>query len=517
MGLRNVRGQALIVYSCSAVFFSAGCSGSGEIIGGTGGAFTTGGSSGGVKTATGGSSSSSTNSENSGGAQQQGGSSASATATRSSGGSKTGTGGTRNVETSGTGGAVQNSGGAKSSTGGASAVSGGSNTGGRTSVATGGTSTATSAGSGGHTVSTGGAGLGGNSDGTAGHSAALGGNGGSAGSSSLAATGGTTTSSSASGAAAIVPDPSWTCGMPNGIPVPSLGELALTVTLDIDKKYDVGATQFGNRKLYTVKSGKLEGQQVQATVLTGGMELELTLSTGSVELEEINVLKASDGTLIYMRTCGVAPAGDQEVRIVPDFEVATSSKLASLNTGKYAGTRSIDVAGGKIVLKIYDISKLTVAEPKVQIKDPASVTNQSWECSTATGGKGSTLFTESVTLGSSLSVGTSKNGNRNIIPITGGTVTGGTLLSSLSGSVVSAGADYQLIGGANAKLDARYALASKDGEVIVVRNCGPMGSLIPTFEARADGPYAVLNTNKYVSGDPAGATGGVSITFYERK
>ncbi|WP_437998712.1 DUF3237 domain-containing protein [Sorangium sp. So ce185] len=318
------------------------------------------------------------------------------------------------------------------------------------------------------------------------------------------------------GEATIVPDPSWTCGMPGGIPLPTRGELVFRATLQLGEIHDVGTTQFGRRRLLDVKGGTLEGDKIQATFLTGGMDLELTLSNGSIELEQINILKASDGSLIYLRSCGVAPAGDSVVRVVPDFEVATSSPLAWLNTGKFAGTRVVDAEAGTIQFDVYDISDVAAAEPKIQLKDPEGVPHQSWECSTATGARGSSVFTETVTLGSSISVGASKRGTRNIIPITGGTVTGGMLLSGLSGSVLPGGADYQLIG-ASTVLDARYALSSSDGEVIVVRNCGPFGALVPVFETRADGPYAILNTKSYVSSDPGGAAGGVSLTFYERK
>ncbi|WP_437724756.1 DUF3237 domain-containing protein [Sorangium sp. So ce861] len=321
---------------------------------------------------------------------------------------------------------------------------------------------------------------------------------------------------SGSGDATIVPDPSWTCGMPDGIPLPTRGELVFRATLELGETHDVGTTQFGRRRLLDVTGGTLEGDKIQATFLTGGMDLELTLSNGSVELEEINILRASDGTLILLRTCGVAAAGDSVVRIVPDFEVAQSSSLAWLNTGKFAGTRVVDAEAGTIQLDVYDIADVAAAEPKVQLKDPEGVPHQSWECSTATGARGSSVFTETVTLGSSISVGASKRGTRNIIPITGGTVTGGMLLSGLSGSVLPGGADYQLIGSSTI-LDARYALSSSDGEVIVVRNCGPFGALVPVFETRADGPYAILNTKSYVSSDPGGAAGGVSLTFYERK
>jgi hypothetical protein len=127
-----------------------------------------------------------------------------------------------------------------------------------------------------------------------------------------------------------------------------------------------------------------------------------------------------------------------------------------------------------------------------------------------TGGKGASVFTENVTLGSSLSIGTSKRGNRNIIPITGGSVSG-----KVNGTVVYGGGDYQLVGGTT-KLDARYVISS-NGDFVIVRNCGPIGALVPLFETRADGPYAFLNANTFVSSDPGSGSGGVSITFYERQ
>ncbi|WP_437738209.1 DUF3237 family protein [Sorangium sp. So ce1335] len=383
------------------------------------------------------------------------------------------------------------------------------------STTSGGSGATTGTGGGAGTGTGGGAGTGGGTTGSGG-AAGTGGSTGSTGGMAGTGGGGSSGSSGGSGEATIVPDPSWTCGMPDGIPLPTLGELVFRATLELGETHDVGTTQFGNRRLLDVKGGTLTGDNIEATFLTGGMELELTLSNGSVELEEINILRASDGSLIYLRSCGVAAAGDEVVRIVPDFEVPNSSPLAWLNTGKFAGTRVVDAAAGTIQIDVYDIAGVAAGEPKIKLTDPEGVPDQTWECSTATGARGDSVFTETVTLGSSLSVGASKRGTRNIIPITGGTVTGGTLLRGLSGSVLPGGADYQLIG-ANTVLDARYALASSDGEVIVVRNCGPFGALVPVFETRADGPYAILNTKSYVSSDPGGAAGGVSLTFYERR
>jgi hypothetical protein len=118
------------------------------------------------------------------------------------------------------------------------------------------------------------------------------------------------------------------------------------------------------------------------------------------------------------------------------------------------------------------------------------------------------VFTENVTLGTSLSIANAKRGSRNIIPITGGTTTG-----KVAGAILNGGADYQLSG----SLDAWYTLAPSNTDLILVRNCGPMGNLIPWFETRTDGDYNFLNANTFISSDPGGGSGGVGITFYERK
>jgi chitodextrinase len=321
------------------------------------------------------------------------------------------------------------------------------------------------------------------------------------------------TTTAGTGDATIVPASGWACGMSGGIPPPTQGTLVFRATLQLGNTQNVGATQYGQRRVLDVKGGTVTGSRISATVLTGGFDFELTLSNGVVEQEQIDMLRASDGTLIYLRTCGVAPAGSSEVRIVPDFEVSTSSSLAWLNTGKFAGTRTVNASAGTMQLDVYDVSSVSTGSNRIQISKPSGVPAQPWDCSTVTGSKGASVFTETVTLGSSLSVGTTKRGTRNVIPITGGTVSG-----RLNGTIVPGGADYQLTAsGSSTKLDAKYVLASNDGEFVVVRNCGPFGALIPQFETRASGPYSFLNSNNYVSSDPGGATGGVSITFYQRQ
>jgi hypothetical protein len=260
-----------------------------------------------------------------------------------------------------------------------------------------------------------------------------------------------------------------------------------------------------------VSGGSITGDKLKGTVLTGGLDYELTLSTGAMELEEVLIWKTSDNVTIFTRICGVAAAGDSVVRIVPDIEAPTSGSYAWLNTTKLVGTRVVDPAGNKITLDVYDVSKVTVADPKVQLKDPTGVPNVSWNCVTASGSNGATVFTENVTLGSTVTVSNAKRGSRNIIPITGGTTTG-----KVAGKILNGGADYQLAGSGSTTLDARYTLAPSNGEFIIVRNCGPINGLIPVFEARTDGSFAFLTTGKFLSSAPGGGAGGVSITFYER-
>jgi Protein of unknown function (DUF3237) len=358
-----------------------------------------------------------------------------------------------------------------------------------------------SGGSGGASSSVGG------SSGDGGTNNSAGANAGSAGSSA----GGVNQAGGSNTGTTLVPDALWACGKPDGLVDPTRGELVFKTTLNAGTVRDVGLTQYGKRRATDITGGTISGDKLDATFLPGGLDYELTLSNGVVELEQVGMLKAKDGALVYLRTCGVAPAGDALVRLVPDFEAPKNSSVAWLNTGSFVGTRRLDAAGKTIELAVYDVSKVAADAPKLQLKAPTDAPHQPWDCAKASGSKSTEVFTETVTLGGSLAVGESKRGTRNVIPITGGTISG-----KLTGSIVSAGADYQLVGGTTT-LDARYVLSTNDGEVVVVRNCGPFGALIPQFETRAAGPYAFLNSGKFISSDPGSAAGGVKITFFELK
>ena len=159
--------------------------------------------------------------------------------------------------------------------------------------------------------------------------------------------------------------------------------------------------------------------------MPGGLDFQLSFSNGGMEIEEILVLRTGDGKYIYLRSAGTA-ADRSDVRMVPDFEAPSASSYGWLNTGKYAGRRSLDLAAKTMKISVYDVSGVATVPnttDSVQVTKPADVQDQPWDYRKATAEekRGDQLISENVTLGASQSVGATKKGNRNIIPITGGT------------------------------------------------------------------------------------------------
>jgi hypothetical protein len=314
-------------------------------------------------------------------------------------------------------------------------------------------------------------------------------------------------------ATVIVPHASWNCGMPDGIPAPEGGRLVFEATIRLQAVHDLGTTPYGKRQVAVVQEGTFTGPQLTGTVAPGSLDLELTLANGVIEVEQLFVLATHDGKYIYVRSAGTG-ADAKDVRLVPDFEAGTASDAAWLNSGKYVARRIVNPAAKTMSLRVYDVAGLPTsadAPNVIRITKPAGVPAQPWDYRKAAPEEkqGAQLITERVTLSPSQSVGASKRGNRNIIPITGGELTG-----RLTGSVLFGGADYQNLS-APATIDARYLWQTNDGDIILVRNGGAFGSLVPTFEVRTDSSYAWLNTGLFLSSNPGIQPGGVGITLYD--
>lgn len=311
----------------------------------------------------------------------------------------------------------------------------------------------------------------------------------------------------------IVPHESWSCGLPQGIPLPERGTLVFEAEMTLDRVADLGRTQYGRRQVAVVRAGMLTGARLTGSVMTGALDFELTLANDVVEVEQIYVLRTHDGRYVYVRAAGTGPdAGD--VRLVMDFEAPTESDVAWLNTGTYVGRRVLNRDARTMTLRVYDVSGALpppASARAVRIAKPAGVPPQPWDYRRAAPAekRGSEVITETVTLSPSQAVGPSKRGPRNVIPITGGELTG-----RITGTVLPGGADYQNLS-PPATIDARYLWQTADGEIIIVRNGGAFGSLVPTFEVRVDSPYAWLNTGTFLSSNPERRPGGVGLTFYE--
>jgi hypothetical protein len=326
--------------------------------------------------------------------------------------------------------------------------------------------------------------------------------------------GGTQDESGLTGAEKIlIPHKSWPCGMAEGIPVPERGVLVLEANLKLDQVYNLGRTPYGQRDVFVIQGGAISGEKITGSVMPGGLDFQLSFSNGATEIEQIFVLRTNDGTYIYLRSAGTA-ADRSDVRMVPDFEAPNVSDYSWLNTGKYAGRRVVDLAAKTMRISIYDVSRVDTASDasnSIQVTKPSDVQNQPWDYRKAAAEekRGDQLIAENVALAPSQTVGATKGGNRNIIPITGGTVSG-----RITGKVLAAGADYQNLANP-ATIDARYLWQTDEGEVIIVRNGGSFGLLAPTFEVRVDSKYSWLNNGLYLSSNPGLGKGGVSLTFYE--
>ncbi|MBN2163398.1 MAG: DUF3237 domain-containing protein [Pontiellaceae bacterium] len=307
----------------------------------------------------------------------------------------------------------------------------------------------------------------------------------------------------------IVPASGWSCGMPDGIPCPEDGRLLFEISMELGQVYVVGETPYGDRTVFVVQEGKLTGSGIQAAVMPGGLDFQLALSNGVLEIEQLLVLKTSDGQTVFMRNAGVG-LHENDVRVAMDFEAPADGLYAWLNTGRFVARRVVDPHAMTMTLSIYDVADVAAADA-VKVAKPTDRLPQPWDYRKGDPSeeRGELLISERVTLGQGISVGASKRGVRHIIPITGGVFSG-----DLKGRVVAGGADYQLQAD-TFTLDARYLWQTDDRELIIVRNSGAFGALVPSFETRVDGPYAWLNTGKYLSGDPEVGADAVQLNLYK--
>lgn len=121
-----------------------------------------------------------------------------------------------------------------------------------------------------------------------------------------------------------------------------------------------------------------------------------------------------------------------------------------------------------------------------------------------------------VKLGQAFGVGQVTQGNRFVIPITGGTFEG----PDIKGEVLPGGADYQMQNSDKGRtdLEAIYCIRTDDGVSIHVRNYGIIAGnyfyCSPKFEAPLDSKYAWLNNAIYICKPSGFMDGGIALKVW---
>lgn len=110
----------------------------------------------------------------------------------------------------------------------------------------------------------------------------------------------------------------------------------------------------GERKIYVVKSGTIEGPRIKGVVLPGGGDWSQSRSNGSTMLDVRGTIKTDDDQLIYTWYRGIVAQKDSGLyfRTTPYFETA-SEKYAWLNNVVAVGV--FKPVPGKVAYNIFEI------------------------------------------------------------------------------------------------------------------------------------------------------------------
>lgn len=79
---------------------------------------------------------------------------------------------------------------------------------------------------------------------------------------------------------------------------------------DLKAPQQIGETQFGNRLIFDVTGGTIEGRNIKGTILPSGGDWILIDDKGVGRLDVRATFQTDDGALIYMQYFGVIVLGD---------------------------------------------------------------------------------------------------------------------------------------------------------------------------------------------------------------
>jgi len=316
----------------------------------------------------------------------------------------------------------------------------------------------------------------------------------------------------------LIPTSEWACGLPEGVPAPESGEQVLDLTLELEPTLELGDTPYGSRAIRITNDGTVSGD-VTGSVLVGGLDWELTLPSGARQLETRHVLRAGNGSLIYMRGCGI---GTRDItRLVVTLEAPSGGANAALQDGLYIATREVSEGSARFV--VYRVPALTpdalASEPSetiVRTDADRALRPSVWNCSGPA--RARPPRTAPARRREHRRLARRGHDPKRLAqhhPDHRRHVHGMGKREQPQWRSDPGGADFQVTPpGGSFEIEARYTLRGSDGTLVAVRNCGGVGGTVPEFEAPLGSPYAFLNDGQYL-GTIGLAIGGVVISVFE--
>jgi hypothetical protein len=102
-------------------------------------------------------------------------------------------------------------------------------------------------------------------------------------------------------------------------------EFLCEVSVDLEEPQEIGDTPHGNRRIFYVKGGTVEGPKIKGEVLPGGGDWLLVRPDGAGELDVRATIRTDDGHLVYCYYRGILhPPPEVALRVMQGEDVDPS-------------------------------------------------------------------------------------------------------------------------------------------------------------------------------------------------
>ena len=151
------------------------------------------------------------------------------------------------------------------------------------------------------------------------------------------------------------------------VPIPRLGHV-FDAWIDVASPWEVGPTADGERRVIAIAGGRIEGPDLEGTILPGGADFQTIAPSGLTHLHARYTIETRAGERIYVENTGIRfgapealdrirrglPVDPAEIyfRSAPRFETA-APRLAWMRTTLFvaAGQRTPD----QVLLSVFSV------------------------------------------------------------------------------------------------------------------------------------------------------------------